>query len=202
MSRFLLPILLIVLILAGCNPAPLPSERVRVLIVIAPQYCCDEEFFWLKRSCEQKNINMTVAGVTTTEVKGEVFGTTLKPDMTISQIDVDKYDGIVIGSGTGSKEFFWGDENLRQIIRLAFAKNKVLAASCNSPVVLARAGILEGKEATGLYNPDVVRELEAGGAIYRDEAVVIDGNIVTGRDIKGMERFIQTLVEKLLQPQS
>lgn len=174
-------------------------ERARIVIVVAPQYCCDEELFRLKNSCEKNNIDMVVAGRTTAQSMGEVFRISIKPDIAMSQIDMDDYDGIVIGSGTGCQKYFWHDESLRKLVKSAFAKNKLIAATCNSPVVLARAGILIGKEATAMSRPEIIKELEEGGAIYKDEAVVVTGNIITGRDLRGIEEFAQTVGETLLK---
>ncbi|MBA7476104.1 putative cysteine protease YraA [subsurface metagenome] len=145
------------------------------------------------------NIDIVVAGKTTGQSMGEVFGLEIKPDIAMSQIDMDDYDGIVIGSGTGCPKYFWSDESLREIVKSAYTKNKLIAASCNSPVVLARAGILVGKEATAMPRPDIIKELEGGGAIYKDEAVVTTENIITGRDLSGMEEFAQTVAETLLK---
>ena len=141
-----------------------------------------------------------IAASTTADVcRGEPFGVKIMPDLTISQIDVEKYDAIVVNSGTGCKEFLWDDTSLREVIRDAFARNKVIAANCIAPVVLARAGILQGREATVLVRPGTIEELEKGGAIYRDEAVVASGNIITGRDLEALDEFAEAILEKLLQ---
>ena len=141
-----------------------------------------------------------IAASTTADVcRGEPFGVKIMPDLTISQIDVEKYDAIVVNSGTGCKEFLWDDTSLREVIRDAFARNKVIAASCIAPVVLARSGILQGREATVLVRPGTIEELEKSGAIYRDEAVVASGNIITGRDLEALDEFAEAILEKLLQ---
>jgi len=173
-------------------------ERAKIVIVVAPEYCCDVELFRFEGMCEKNNIGVVVAGRTTAESIGEVGHLIVKPEIAMSQIDIDDYDGIVIGSGIGCETHFWRDESLRKLVKSAFTKNKLIAATCNSPVVLARAGILIDKEATGISRPDIIKELEEGGAIYKDEAVVVSGNIITGRDLRGIDKFVQTVVETLL----
>ena len=168
-------------------------------MVFAPHLCCDEEFFRLKAHFDRHNIEVIAASTTTNVGPGERLGLKVLPDIMISQIDVDNCDAIVVNSGTGCKEFLWDDTSLREVIRDAFARNKVIAANCIAPLVLARAGILQGVEATVLVRPGTIEELEKSGAIYRDEAVVASGNIITGRDLEALDEFAEAILEKLLQ---
>ncbi len=188
-----------VLLCCECKPATVPAKRAKIIVVIAPQYCCDEELFRLKAALEKRDIDIVVAGTTLAAAQGERLGTKVKPDTTIHEINIKDYDGIVIGSGTGCREFLWQDESLKELVRLAFAGNKLIAASCNAPVVLARAGILKGKSATVWASPEAVAELEHAGATYENEPVVISGNIITGRDLTALEKFAEAIVAELLR---
>jgi protease I len=75
--------------------------------------------------------------------------------------------------------------------------NKVVAAICLSPVVLARAGILKGKDATVFPSNDAVEELKNAGVKYVDKPVVISGKIITARDPKAAEEFAKTIAEEI-----
>ncbi len=183
----------------GCRGEKKIEKEGRIVMVFAPHLCCDEEFFRFKAHFDRHNIEVIAASTTANVGPGERLGLKVLPDIMISQIDVDNFDAIVVNSGNGCKEFLWDDTSLREVIRDAFARNKVIAAGCIAPVVLARAGILQSREATVLVRPGTIEELEKGGAIYRDEAVVASGNIITGRDLEALDEFAEIILEKLLQ---
>jgi len=110
-------------------------------------------------------------------------------------VNASEFDAVVVVGGSGSPKYLWDDTQLRNLVRDAYEDGKVVAAICLSPVVLARAGILKGKEATA--SSDAVAELKKGGAIYKDESVVIAGRIVTGRDPASAEAFANAIVSLL-----
>ena len=187
--------ILLALLFAGCDPATKESRGIKVIIVRAPQYYCDEELFHIRAALQKNNIGLVVASTTTAEAMGERLGVKIKPDITIHEVDITEFDGVVIGSGTGCKEALWQDENLREIVKLAYAQNKFVAAGCNAPVVLARAGVLKGRRATVFPNNENIMELKNAEAVYTNEPLVVDGNIITSRDLRSLKEFSAEIVE-------
>jgi len=190
LSAMILPLLL----LGGCDTATEPSQQLKVIMIRAPQYYCDEELFHIRAALAKKNVGLVVASTTTAEALGERLGVKIKPDITIHEVDMKEFVGIVIGSGTGCKESLWQDENLREIVKLAYAQNKFVAAGCNAPVVLARAGILKERRATVFPNNENIMELKNAAAVYKNEPVVVDGNIITSRDLMALKDFTGKIV--------
>ncbi len=191
-----------VAIFAGCvekdeTPStPTPSEPSivedfgdkTILMVIAPEDFRDEELFEPKEIFEEKGAKVTIAS-TTTEIAKGMLGGTVKPDLKISAVNVGEYDAIVIVGGAGSKEYLWDDEELRAMVKEAYNKDKVLAAICLSPVVLAKAGVLDGKKATVFPDKEAISELRNYGALYLDEEVVVSDNIITGKGPESAKEF-------------
>jgi len=122
----------------------------------------------------------------------------IRPDLVIQKVDIKEFDGVVIGSGRGCKEFLWQDKDLKEMVRVAQAQNKVLAAGCNAPVVLARAGVLRDKRATVFPNAENITELESAGAVYVNEPLIDEGKIITSRDLMALKDFARVIVEALL----
>ena len=54
---------------------------------------------------------------------------------------------------------------------------KIASALCAAPIVLDEAGLLEGKDVTSY--PGFDKELKAGN--YKEDIVVFDSNVLTGR---------------------
>ena len=103
----------------------------------------------------------------------------IKVDRTADQIKVGDYDAVFIPGGA------WNPDNLRydkDVIRFVqdFNKSgKLIAAICHAPVVLASAEILKGKKLTGYWN--IQSDLTNAGGQVLEQAVVVDGNLITSR---------------------
>ena len=80
------------------------------------------------------------------------------------------------------------------LLESANAKGKKICAICIAPMILARAGVLSGKNATVFPDRDAISELRAGGALYRDQDVVKDGNVITARGPEAAEKFGRSVV--------
>ncbi len=169
----------------------------KILMVIAQEGFRDEEFFEPREVFEDAGVSITVASKTTNKEAIGALGRTVNPEISINKANIADYDGIVISGGPGSRKFLWSDMDLRKLVEDAFEQEKVVAAICISPVVLARAGVLEGKKATVFKDPESVKELKKGGAIYEDKEVIITENIVTGRDPASAEKFGEAVLDAL-----
>ncbi|HIH74671.1 MAG TPA: DJ-1/PfpI family protein [Methanosarcina sp.] len=171
-------------------------EGKKILLVIAQEQFRDEECFVPKQIFEAAGAKVIVASEFTDIAKGSLGGT-IKPDICISDVKIDDYDAIVISGGPGSRKYLWDNQHLRELVKEADSHKKVVSAICISPVVLARAGILNGKDSTVFNSPDTVQELRRYGATYLDKDVVVSGRIVTGRDPKSAEAFGKTVLKVL-----
>jgi protease I len=171
-------------------------EDKKILLVIAQEQFRDEECFVPKQLFESAGVKVTVAAESTKIAKG-MLGGTIKPDITISEANIDDYDAIVISGGSGSKKYLWDNKELHELVKKADARQKVISAICISPVILARTGILKGKESTVFKSSDTVRELNEYGVIYLDRDVVVSDHVITGRDPASAEAFGKAVLEAL-----
>jgi protease I len=64
--------------------------------------------------------------------------------------------------------------------------------------LLISAGSLDGKQATSA--PDIRYDLRADGAIYQNNAIIRDGNLLTGRCGEGLPEVCRRLVALLAGP--
>lgn len=166
----------------------------KLVMVIANKNFGDEEFNVQKTTFEEKEIDVTVASDNTSIAKG-MRGTRIKPDISISQIEPKDYDALVIVGGRGAN-IFWNDTTIHRIIREFHKEKKIIGAICISPVTLAKAGILKGRQATCYRG--VKEELEKEGGEYIAGEIVMDENIITAPEPEAAKIFAATIV-KLLQ---
>lgn len=120
----------------------------------------------------------------------------LKPDILVSDMKAADFDAIIFECGQPLDE---DDSEAIRLAREAVEKNKVLAAICMMPVLLASAGVLEGKRAA--CNDGFTATLKAGGAIPSSDQIERDGNIVTA-SFRGHRQFGWVIAEALVEPTS
>ncbi|RLF63390.1 MAG: DJ-1 family protein [Thermoplasmata archaeon] len=124
------------------------------------------------------SIETDVAGVSGDIIEG-AHGIKVIPDKDIEDVEIDSYDALLLPGGNPGYKNLRSDERVIAMIKTAFAKNKIVAAICAAPLVLADAGILKGKRAT-IY-PGMEDEIVKAGAEFSEDLVVVDGNIITSR---------------------
>jgi protease I len=115
----------------------------------------------------------------------------LQPDMLVSDVQAADFDAIIFECGQFIEA---GDPEAQRIVREAVEQDKVLAAICMMPALLAVVGVLEGKRAA--CNSDYADIVEAKGAILTGATVERDGNIITA-SFEGYETFGWVVAEAL-----
>jgi len=125
--------------------------------------------------------------VTVSDVGGEAVassGKKVKVDLTcrdaLQCVSTGDYNGLFFVGGQGALEHL-DNEVSYQLLKNWQATGKPYGAICISPRILAHAGVLQGKRATG-WNGDgeLPCILLAAGAEFVDLPVVVDKNVVTG----------------------
>lgn len=168
----------------------------KALIIIATEGFQDKELQDTKSALEGAGVVVTVAAKQKGICKGKLGGSA-QAMFSLSEVNVDRYDGIIFIGGPGALMYVKDSAALR-ITRDAHAKRKVLGAICVAPTILAAAGVLKDRRAT-VWNEDGAQEsiLTKGGAKYSSEAVTVDGLCVTANGPAYATQFGLKLVELL-----
>lgn len=168
----------------------------KVLIVIAPEKFRDEECTVPAAVLQKAGIGYDIASTRRGSCRG-MLGTRINATLSFEEVDPKSYDGILIVGGGGAQSYLWEDAVLRDMVKYFHASGKVVAAICLAPVVLARAGILQGKKATFFNSPISLGEMRAAGAVLVDKAVVSDSRIITANGPAAATEFAETFIRTL-----
>ena len=173
------------------------DNKKKILIIIAPKGFQDHEYAIPKEILEKGGFEVATASVKRGECRG-AFGARVQAGYAINEADADEYEAVVIIGGQGCPAAYFNNEKIFKLLQDFYEKGKITAAICIAPVVLAQSGILKNKKATvwnedGKWKP----ELEKYGAIYADEDVVVDGNVITANGPGTAKKFGRELVKKL-----
>lgn len=110
-------------------------------------------------------------------------------DMLFEEVDFKAAELLVLPGGTPA---FNDHEGLKKAIKAFYDKGEKVAAICASPMVFGGLGILNGRRAT--CYPGFEQYL-TGATLTTDKAVVIDGNVITGKGPGLTLDFALTLVD-------
>jgi protease I len=164
----------------------------KVLMVVPHTQFRDEEFFEPKKILEDEGAKVVVASTTVRMCRG-MKGGVAQAEVAIADAKADDYAGIIICGGTSVPDFFWNDKKLQELVAGMAAAGKVVAAICLSTVVLAKAKLLAGREATVYWLPQALEELKTAGATYVRETLLIHNNIILAEGPPDSQRFGQAV---------
>jgi 4-methyl-5(b-hydroxyethyl)-thiazole monophosphate biosynthesis len=119
----------------------------------------------------------------------------LVADSTLHEALRREYDMVVLPGGLPGADHLDRDERIQHLLQSMAKANKFTAAICAAPKVLATAGLLEGKRATGF--PGVLEKLQLPATQLETSAVVRDGKIITSRGPGTAMDFALELIEVL-----
>lgn len=122
------------------------------------------------------------------------YGYPAEADKAAKNVRGDEFDAVIIPGGY-APDRMRRDKPMVDLVRTAFAKGKLVAAICHGGWMLASAGILHGKKATGFIA--IRDDLVNAGATYEDAEVVVDGNLVTSRKPEDLPAFCRAILDGL-----
>lgn len=137
-------------------------------------------------------IDVVTAGLKPGIVKAS-RGVQLVPDTTLDAALRDSYDMLVLPGGMPGATHLKDDVRIVGLLKEMAAAGKYTAAICAAPMVLAEAGLLQGKRATSY--PGFLEGLP--GVTPSVETVVRDGRVLTSRGPGTAMDFALALVEVL-----
>lgn len=213
--RYTILIILIILISSlllmgtGCikkeesmTPQDLLLSNKKVLFIIAFKGFQDHEYSTTRRILETKGAKVDVASSSLGKATGKLGEQQVEINLTINEINLTNYDAVIFIGGPGALEYV-DNSQAHTIAQEAIKENKILAAICIAPEILAKAGVLKGKKATvwsSIIDRSPIEVLENAGANYVDEEVVVDGNIITANGPNAAEKFAREILKSLSSP--
>lgn len=163
----------------------------KFLMIIAPSDFRDEELLVPKRFFESKHVKVDVASETKEKSRG-MLGAVSTPDLTLNEVDISEYDAVIFVGGAGvDKHKFYDNDKCLKIAQSALMRGKVVAAICLATKILANAGLLKNRKATCFRS--AVDYIKEKGALYVNEGVVRDINIITADGPESAQKFAEEI---------
>lgn len=154
----------------------------------------DLELWYPKIRLEEAGYATHLAGPARRTFTGK-HGYPATADLLLADARSNDYDGLLIPGGF-MPDKLRRDAQVLMLTREFFAAGKLVAFICHGGWIPISAKILRGRRATGSLG--IKDDLENAGAIWRDEPVVVDGNLIssrTPRDLAAFARAMLTFLE-------
>ncbi|MCL7744945.1 DJ-1/PfpI family protein [Guyparkeria hydrothermalis] len=166
----------------------------KVLILLAPGFE-DLEAITTIDILRRGGVQVQTIALHEHEVSGS-RGVTVVTDSNLSLLDEDRvFDAIVLPGGQPGANNLAADPRVIKRLQDQSVAGRWIGAICAAPKVLAAADLLKGRRIT--HFPGALSDDDKHGVEISDEAVVVDGNLVTGRGPGVAIDFALALVEQL-----
>ena len=106
----------------------------------------------------------------------------------------EEADMLLLPGGMPGTNYLREHEGLADLLKKQYEAGKWIAAICAAPSVFGGLGFLKDKEATSY--PGCLDGIPVGG--YKEDPVVVDGNVVTSRGVGTAIAFALKLIEVLI----
>lgn len=153
----------------------------------------DLELWYPRLRMEEAGFAMKLAGPDIRTYKGK-HGYPATSDLRIADADSRDFTGLLIPGGF-MPDKLRRNEKVLELTREFVDQRKLVAFICHGGWIPISARVLNGRRATGSLG--IKDDLENAGAIWEDEPVVVDDNMVSSRTPADLAAFGRAMVEYL-----
>jgi protease I len=131
--------------------------------------------------------------------KGKRGVAEVKVDADADQVRADYFDAVIIPGGYAPDKMRL-HKPMIDLVRKAHELGRPVAAICHGPQLLISAEVVRGRKVTSW--PSIAIDLENAGALWFDEAVVRDGNLITSRQPADIPDFNAAILQALQEQET
>jgi len=174
-------------------PIPDRLKKNEKIVIITADDTEDIEFFYPYYRLTEEGYTVDV--VTPDGGKFEAkHGLGLNTSKSISAVRPQDYVLLYIPGGQAPAKLRKNEKVLNFVKEFA-RSGKPIAAICHGPQVLISADLVKGKQVAAW--PEVENEIKDAGGIFVNEALVEDGQLITGRKPGDLHRHLYGVIEYL-----
>jgi len=161
-------------------------------VIITAQNFQDEEFTYPYYRALEAGYKVDVATPDKASVYGK-YGVPAKPTVDTKDLNAKDYDLVILPGGFEAPDRLRLRKEVLKFVKNMYESGKVVAAICHGPWICISAGIMKGKKATAYMS--IADDMRNAGAIYLEQDVVIDGNLITSPHYRNNPNFMKAVIE-------
>ena len=166
------------------------------ILIVASDGFEEWELFGPKEILEKRGAEVVLASLKLDPIQATVHddpGKTIRPNIVVDEANPDDFDALILPGGVRNPDHLRLHSNVIELITDFAEQEKPVAAICHGPWLLVEADLLRGRRATSWAS--IRTDLRNAGAEVVDEAVVVDGNIITSRKPEDVEPFTNAVID-------
>lgn len=142
----------------------------------------------------EEGYEVELISLTKREIKGK-WGYPIMPHKKIDEVNPEDYDGVIVPGGTKNPDYLRRNKNILDFVSKINEQGKLVGAICHAGWVLISAKIVKNREATSYFA--IRDDMINAGVKFKDEPVVIDGNLITSRTPDDLPQFMKAVLDFL-----
>lgn len=165
------------------------------IAVILAEHFEDVEYTKPAKAFRDNGHELVIVGLKGGEIlKGKRGNASARVEKSVQDVSVNDFDALFIPGGY-SPDKLRVDDNAVQFTKEFVESGKPVLAICHAPQLLITAQVIKGRKITGWKS--IIQDIKNAGAVFVDEEVVEDGNIVSSRSPDDIPAFIKASLKKL-----
>ncbi|KGP93027.1 glutamine amidotransferase [Pontibacillus chungwhensis BH030062] len=154
----------------------------------------DLELWYPVLRLREEGAEVHIAGEKANEQYKGKYGVPITSDCSFEDVQASDYDAILVPGG-------WSPDKLRRyesiltMVRSMNEDEKVIGQICHAGWVLISADILKGKRVTS--TPGIKHDMMNAGAEWVNEAVTVDGHLVSSRRPPDLPDYMREFIKVL-----
>lgn len=187
---------MILFVAFSCQPGSSVKEESKsgnIAVLVAEGFHDAEAYIPIGFLVNQ-NYEITVIGPAEGKVKAYNSDFTINIQKPVTEADPSEYDALIVPGGRGPS-VLRENEDVLEFVKAFWETGKPVAAICHGPQVLVSADLLAGRTCTGTGS--IREEIEEAGAVFVDETVHVDANLITSRNPQDLFNFSTAIAEAL-----
>jgi len=162
-------------------------------LIITGKNVQDHEFIYPFYRLQESGFSVDVATDKKMEVIGQLGAARVTPSLDIEGLNPDDFQVLVLPGGAKCMEYIRQDYRIIDFITKFNSSGKIIASICHAAQLLISAKVVKGRKISGYYS--LKDDIENAGAIYKDEPVVIDSNIISTAHYKHMGPWMKAVCD-------
>jgi protease I len=168
----------------------------KLIAILAEEDFEDSELMEPLRAMKDAGASVLIVGSGSKKsYRGKRGSAEVTVDAAADKVETRQFDAVIVPGGYAPDKMRL-HQPMIDLVRKAHAEGKIIAAVCHGPQLLISADIVRGRRLTSW--PSVAVDLKNAGAIWVDEPMVRDGNIITSRKPADLPKFNKAIIEALL----
>jgi protease I len=172
---------------------PREAGMAKKIAVLLDEMVNEQEFIYPYYRLKEAGFESVSVAAEKRVYKGK-YGVPFMPDVAIGDVTPGEFDGVIVPGG-------YAPDKLRRIkamlslVRDMNDKGRLVAMICHAGWVGISAGVIQGRKLT---STSAIRDdMTNAGADWVDQAVVVDGNLVTSRSPADLPDFMREVLRFL-----